>query len=105
MIEQAAVRVRAVARHMETITRGLPSTSVASLYTTLSHFFARQLNGLLHTEQAPTVSQDSMIPTDWWNAFGGDPLDSAGWVDIGDLFPEQLFPGLSENDVTDAMLG
>jgi len=30
------------------------------------------------------------IPTDWWNALGGDML-----VDMSDLFPEQLFPELS----------
>ncbi|THZ30400.1 hypothetical protein D6C91_01206 [Aureobasidium pullulans] len=86
VIETAAAKVRAVAMHMESITRVLPESSAASLYTTLSKIFSQQLEKYIHTAQASSVSQE-LIPTDWWNGLGGDLL-----VDMGDLFPEQLFP-------------
>ncbi|KAI4758408.1 hypothetical protein E4T52_06972 [Aureobasidium sp. EXF-3400] len=90
VIESAAAKVRAVTRHMEAIARGLPSSSAASLYTTLSNIFSQQLDKYISTSQASCQISQEPVPTDWWNALGGDML-----VDMGDLFPEQLFPELS----------
>lgn len=81
--------MRAVTRHMEAIARGLPSSSAASLYTTLSNIFSQQLDKYISTSQASCQISQEPIPTDWWNALGGDML-----VDMSDLFPEQLFPEL-----------
>jgi hypothetical protein len=72
---------------MEAIARGLPSTSAASLYTTLSNIFSQQLDKYISTNEASSEVLQEQIPTDWWNALGGDML-----VDMSDLFPEQLFP-------------
>ena len=77
-------------RHLEAIARGLPSTSAASLYTTLSNIFSQQLDKYISTSQASSEVMQESIPTDWWNALGGDML-----VDMNDLFPEQLFPELA----------
>ncbi|KAG9554995.1 hypothetical protein KCU79_g11084, partial [Aureobasidium melanogenum] len=100
MMERAAAKVRAVTRHMEAITRGLPSTSAASLYTTLSNIFSQQLDKYISTSQASTEVMQESIPTDWWNALGGDML-----VDMNDLFPEQLFPELAGNVNSGTMSG
>ena len=75
---------------MEAIARGLPSSSAASLYTTLSNIFSKQLDKYVSTGQASCEVLQESIPTDWWNALGGDML-----VDMSDLFPEQLFPELN----------
>lgn len=85
---------------MEAIARGLPTTSAASLYTTLSNIFSQQLDKYVSTGQASCEVLQEPIPTDWWNALGGDML-----VDMSDLFPEQLFPELSGHDGGDGMLG
>jgi hypothetical protein len=74
---------------MEAIARGLPSTSAASLYTTLSNIFSKQLDKYISTSQASPEDLQELIPTDWWNALGGDML-----VDMSDMLPEQLFPEL-----------
>ncbi|KAG9580666.1 hypothetical protein KCU97_g11865, partial [Aureobasidium melanogenum] len=100
MMERAAAKARAVTRHMEAITRGLPSTSAASLYTTLSNIFSQQLDKYISTSQASTEVMQESIPTDWWNALGGDML-----VDMNDLFPEQLFPELAGNVSSGTMSG
>ncbi|KAH0009422.1 hypothetical protein KCU78_g10738, partial [Aureobasidium melanogenum] len=100
MMEKAAVKARAVTTHMEAITRGLPSTSAASLYTTLSNIFSQQLDKYISTSQASTEVMQESIPTDWWNALGGDML-----VDMNDLFPEQLFPELAGNVKSGTMSG
>ncbi|KAH0145096.1 hypothetical protein KCU67_g12784, partial [Aureobasidium melanogenum] len=100
MMEKAAVKARAVTRHMETITRGLPSTSAASLYTTLSNIFSQQLDKYISTSQASTEVMQESIPTDWWNALSGDML-----VDMNDLFPEQLLPELAGNVRSGTMSG
>jgi hypothetical protein len=92
--------VRAVTRHMEAIARGLPSTSAASLYTTLSNIFSQQLDKYISTSEASSEVLQEQIPTDWWNALGGDML-----VDMSDLFPEQLFPELNAHGGEDTMLG
>jgi hypothetical protein len=99
VIETAAAKVRAVTRHMEAIARGLPSTSAASLYTTLSNIFSQQLDKYISSQASSEVLQES-IPTDWWNALGGDML-----VDMSDLFPEQLFPELAGHGGENTMLG
>ncbi|KAG9832642.1 hypothetical protein KCU94_g12129, partial [Aureobasidium melanogenum] len=100
MMERAAEKVRAVTRHMEAITRGLPSTSAAALYTTLSNIFSQQLDKYISTSQASSEVMQESIPTDWWNALGGDML-----VDMNDLFPEQLFPELAGNGNSGTMSG
>ncbi|KAH0347629.1 hypothetical protein KCU81_g3372, partial [Aureobasidium melanogenum] len=92
MMEAAANKVRAVTTHLETLARGLPSTSAASLYTTLSNVLSKQLDKYISTSQASTEVMQESIPTDWWNALGGDML-----VDMNDLFPQQLFPELAGN--------
>jgi hypothetical protein len=97
VIETAAAKVRAVTRHMEAIARGLPSTSAASLYTTLSNIFSQQLDKYISSSQASPEVLPESIPTDWWNALGGDML-----VDMSDLFPEQLFPELAGHDAPPA---
>ncbi|CAD0106031.1 unnamed protein product [Aureobasidium uvarum] len=100
VMETAAAKVRAVTRHMETIARGLPSSSAASLYTTLSNIFSQQLDKYISTNQASCEPMQEVIPTDWWNALGGDML-----VEMNDLFPEQLFPELTRHGESDIMLG
>ncbi|KAI4725697.1 hypothetical protein E4T49_06581 [Aureobasidium sp. EXF-10728] len=100
IIETAAAKVRAVTRHMEAIARGLPSTSAASLYTTLSNVFSQQLDKYILTEQASCEVMQETIPTDWWNALGGEML-----VNMDDLFPEQLFPELTGHGGSDTMFG
>ncbi|CAD0087151.1 unnamed protein product, partial [Aureobasidium mustum] len=95
---RAAEKVCAVTRHMEAIARGLPSTSAASLYTTLSNIFSQQLDKYISTSQASSEVMQESIPTDWWNALGGDML-----VDMNDLFPEQLFPELAGHGNSYAM--
>jgi hypothetical protein len=100
VIETAAANVRAVTRHMEAIARGLPSSSAASLYTTLSNIFSQQLDKYISTSEASSEVLQEQIPTDWWNALGGDML-----VDMSDLFPEQLFPELNPHGGEDTMLG
>ncbi|KAI4851435.1 hypothetical protein E4T44_02134 [Aureobasidium sp. EXF-8845] len=99
VIETAAAKVRAVTRHMEAISRGLPSSSAASLYTTLSNIFSRQLDKYISTSAASSEVLQEQIPTDWWNALGGDML-----VDMSDLFPEQLFPELAAHGGETTML-
>lgn len=91
-MEAAATKARLVTTHMEAIARGLPNTSAASLYTTLSNVLSKQLDKYISTSQASTEVMQESIPTDWWNALGGDML-----VDMSDLFPEQLFPELAGN--------
>jgi hypothetical protein len=84
---------------MEAITRGLPSSSAASLYTTLSNIFSRQLDKYISTSAASSEILQEQISTDWWNALGGDML-----VDMSDLFPEQLFPELAAHGGESTML-
>lgn len=84
---------------MEAIARGLPTSSAASLYTTLSNIFSKQLDKYISTSQASCEVMPEPIPTDWWNALGGDML-----VDMSDLFPEQLFPELSGHGGGDGMI-
>lgn len=100
LIETAAKKVRAVTRHMETIARGLPNTSAASLYTILSNIFSQQLDKYISTSQASSEVMQESIPTDWWNALGEDML-----VDMNDLFPEQLFPELAGHGCSNTMSG
>jgi hypothetical protein len=99
VIETAAAKVRAVTRHMEAIARGLPGTSAASLYTTLSNIFSQQLDKYISTSHASPEELQEAIPTHWWNALGGDML-----VDMSDLLPEQLFPGLVGHDAPPAKI-
>ncbi|KEQ90934.1 hypothetical protein AUEXF2481DRAFT_703118 [Aureobasidium subglaciale EXF-2481] len=100
IIETAAATVRAIARHMEAIARSLPDSSAASLYTTLANIFSQQLDKYIHTIQASSEVLQEPIPTDWWNALGGDML-----VDMSDLFPEQLFPELAGQGGVNGMFG
>jgi len=66
---------------------------------TLSNIFSQQLNKYISTSEASSEVLQEQIPTDWWNALGGDML-----VDMSDLFPEQLFPELAGHGGEHTML-
>ncbi|RKL01575.1 hypothetical protein BFJ70_g17404 [Fusarium oxysporum] len=93
-IDNAVAKLRAIPQHLEAIAQGLPASSHAHLYTSLSHFFARQ------TLETSTESTNSDLVTDdllsqdaaladlfSWEEAGY--MAPAVWPDVGFLTPSQ----------------
>ncbi|XEU97535.1 hypothetical protein FSHL1_002821 [Fusarium sambucinum] len=89
-VDNAVVKIRAIPQHLGAIARGLPASSHAHLYSSLSKIFAGQT---LETSTEPTNSDpatDSLLsqdaaPEDWfsWGEVGYIAPDA--WLDMGFL--------------------
>ncbi|KAI9147359.1 putative aquaporin TIP2-1 [Paramyrothecium foliicola] len=100
-IEKATLKLKAIPKHLQKIARGLPASSHAPLYLSLSQFFVGQLEEATSRMNDGTITNGALNQDDgtgeMWALDDGSVIDPAMWFDMGFLTSSQQ-PSFSEAD-------
>ncbi|RYP57591.1 hypothetical protein DL769_009394 [Monosporascus sp. CRB-8-3] len=93
-VVEAISKVREIPRHLERIAQGLPVTSSAHLYMSLSRVLVSQMDNNIRIASNGRDKHGSSAPEphpDWWGAIDIALLDGTPWIDMGFLSSDNPF--------------